>query len=51
MQNNLIIGQIKNNDGSTPDDMAAFCGFPKTCEYFNSLLEKEDPAKKQKYNC
>ena len=47
---NLIIGKIKNNDGSTPHDMAFYCEFPEICEYFNSFLEKENPAKKQKYN-
>ena len=50
MQNKLIMGKIKNNDGSTPYDMAYYCRFAKICKYFDSFLDKENPAKKQKYD-
>ena len=44
----LIIENPKNNEGKTPLDMATN---PKIWEYINSILEKENPAKKQKPNC
>ena len=44
----LTIENPKNNDGKTPLDETTH---PKIWEYINSLLEKENPAKKQKLNC
>ena len=41
----MIEKPLLNSDGLTPLDLAEQSGYPKVCEYFHSLVDKENSVK------